>query len=206
MALQVIGPGFGRTATNTLKTALETLGFGPCHHMFEIVEQPGLLAPWDRLVSGKSVDWQDVFADFNSQTDWPGAAYWRDLIVAFPEAKVVVTLRDPDSWYDSFQNTIRGAIDNTGSHETEHMNAVTKMGSIVVKDGVFGGNISDKTHMIDTYNAHLAEIKATVAEDRLLMFSPSEGWAPLCAFLGCPVPDEPFPFTNSRKDFEEKVV
>ena len=106
MPLEVIGPGFGRTGTNSLKIALEQLGFGPCHHMFEVRDNPERLADWEKAARGEKVDWDHVFRGYRSQVDWPGARYWRELVRHYPTAKVVLSVRDPDEWFDSVQATI----------------------------------------------------------------------------------------------------
>ena len=108
MSLDVIGPGFGRTGTASLKRALEILGLGPCHHMEECFAHPEQAAYWQDLLAGKSVDWDRVFAGFKSQVDWPGAHYWRELIAAYPDAKVVLSVRPEESWWKSCMTTTHG--------------------------------------------------------------------------------------------------
>ena len=106
MALDVIGSGFGRTGTKSLKAALERLGYGPCHHMHEIVENPAQVAHWQALAAGQSVDWDQVFAGYRSQVDWPGAHVWRELAEAFPGAEVIHSVRPEAQWWASFNKTI----------------------------------------------------------------------------------------------------
>lgn len=105
MTLEIIGAGFGRTGTNSLKLALEQLGFGPCHHMFELRDHPELVPDWEAAANGQKMDWQQVFSNYRSQVDWPGARYWRELAFAFPDAKVILSIRDPNEWFDSVQAT-----------------------------------------------------------------------------------------------------
>ncbi len=128
MPLKIIGPGFGRTGTNSLKLALEHLGFGPCHHMFEVRDNPELLADWEAAARGEPVDWDKVFRGYRSQVDWPGARYWRELAQHFPEAKVILSVRDPDAWFDSVQATIAPFIAARGKHPSPHVNAIAEMG------------------------------------------------------------------------------
>lgn len=104
--LNVIGAGFGRTGTTSLKVALEHLGFGPCFHMYELLAKPELMDDWIRLADGETVPWDQVFAGYSSTVDWPGTSYWRELVDAHPEAKVILTDRDADRWYESTYNTI----------------------------------------------------------------------------------------------------
>ncbi len=106
MTLAIIGSGFGRTGTMSTKIALEQLGFGPCHHMIEVIENPAQPAHWKAIAAGTPVDWPQVFNGYNSQVDWPGAAVWRETSIAFPDAKVVHTARQEDEWWKSFSVTI----------------------------------------------------------------------------------------------------
>jgi Sulfotransferase domain len=95
MALRVIGAGFGRTGTHSLKLALEQLGFAPCHHMYEVRAHPEQLAFWQAAARGELPDWDEVFAGFAAQVDWPGARFWRELAEHFPHAKVILSVRRP---------------------------------------------------------------------------------------------------------------
>lgn len=106
MALEVIGAGFGRTGTNSLKLALERLGFGPCHHMFEVRDNPEQLPAWQAVARGKGADWDAMFKGYRAQVDWPGAAYWKQLSDHYPDAEVILSVRDPDVWFDTVQSTI----------------------------------------------------------------------------------------------------
>jgi hypothetical protein len=106
MSLTVIGSGFGRTGTASLKCALEILGFGPCHHMEEVMENPEQVAHWQALVAGKPVHWGDVFKGYRAQVDWPGAHVWRELAAVYPDAKIIHSVRPEDAWWKSFSATI----------------------------------------------------------------------------------------------------
>src|ERR1700761_9233565 len=106
MSLQVIGAGFGRTGTMTLKTALEQLGLGPCHHMYEVILHPEQAPFWERATRGENVDWEEVFANYRSSCDWPSCAFYKELAERYPQAKVILTLRDPKAWFKSVSNTI----------------------------------------------------------------------------------------------------
>ena len=204
MALEIIGAGFGRTGTNSLKLALEQLGFGPCHHMFEVRENPALLPDWEAAANGQTVDWHQVFSGYRSQVDWPGARYWRELAATFPGAKVILSVREPNGWFDSVQATIAPVMEARGSHETAHMNALAEMAYKTIVVPIFEGRISEREHAIRIFEAHIAEVQATIPADRLLTFDVTEGWRPLCAFLDVDVPDTPFPKTNSSKEFVER--
>jgi hypothetical protein len=204
MPLEIIGPGFGRTGTSSLKIALEHLGFGPCHHMFEVRDNPDLLPDWEAAARGESVDWDKVFSRYRSQVDWPGARYWRELVRHFPEAKVILTVRDPDAWFDSVQATITPFIAARGTHPSPHVNAIAEMAYRTIVAPVFQDRLSDRDHATRVFREHIAEVQAEIPAHRLLTFDLREGWPPLCNFLGVEVPDIPFPKTNSPKEFVDK--
>jgi hypothetical protein len=206
MTLEIIGPGFGRTGTNSLKLALEHLGFGPCHHMFEIIKNPELLADWQAAARGERVDWNKVFSGYRSQVDWPGARYWRELVQWFPDAKVILSVRDPDEWFDSVQATIAPLMMAHGSHPSPHLNAVTEMAYQTVVAQVFNGRISDRPYATHIFKEHNAEVQRTVASDRLLVFDTKEGWGPLCDFLGVEMPAIPFPKTNTSAELKQRLA
>ena len=204
MPLEIIGPGFGRTGTNSLKLALEYLGFGPCHHMFEVRDNPELLPDWQAAARGETVDWDQVFRGYRSQVDWPGARYRRELVRHFPDAKVILSVRDPDAWFDSVQATIAPFIAARGTHPSPHVNAIAEMGYQTVVAQVFDNRMSERGQATRVFREHIAEVQSEIPADRLLTFDLREGWQPLCAFLEVEVPDTPFPRTNSSKEFVDE--
>ncbi|HJW40481.1 MAG TPA: sulfotransferase, partial [Rhizomicrobium sp.] len=110
MSLKVIGAGFGRTGTRSLKEALEMLGFGPCHHMVEVFMHPEQVPLWDRAALGEMKNWEEIFAAYNSSCDWPSCSFYKELADFYPDAKVILTLRDPKSWFKSVSSTIMPAM------------------------------------------------------------------------------------------------
>lgn len=204
MPLEIIGAGFGRTGTNSLKLALERLGFGPCHHMFEVRDNPALLPNWEAAARGETVDWDEVFRGYRSQVDWPGARYWRQLAQHFPKAQVILSVRDPDAWFDSVQATIAPFLAARGTHPSPHVNAIAEMGHQAVEVQIFEDRLSDREHATQIFKKHIAEVQSEIPADRLLTFDLRDGWRPLCDFLGVEVPDVPFPKTNSSKAFVEE--
>jgi hypothetical protein len=203
MALDIIGPGFGRTGTSSLKTALEHLGYGPTHHMFEVRDNPAQLPYWQALARGETPNWNDVFAGYRSQCDWPGARYWRELAAFYPDAKVILTIRDPDEWYDSLDATILKLMDQRGRIENPHLSGLVDMGYSLIEIGEFNGHIRDRDYAISVFNKRIADVQAAFPTSRLLTFDVREGWEPLCKFLGCEVPAISFPKLNSSKQFVE---
>lgn len=205
MALDIIGPSFGRTGTNSLRLALIQLGFGPCHHMFEVRENLDAQLPyWERVARGETVEWDTVFAGYRAQVDWPGSRVWRALVDHYPQAKVILSTRSAESWYRSFSKTILPFIRDRESFEDSRYRRIAEMCAVLIDKGVFDGRMDDPTHAQAVFAAHEAEVKATVPANRLLVFNPREGWAPLCAFLGVPVPDEPYPVSNTTEDFQAR--
>ncbi|KIH98809.1 hypothetical protein LP52_11130 [Streptomonospora alba] len=208
--MQVIGVGFGRTGTYSLKSALEHLGYGPCDHMYEIAEHPPRIYRWLDIAMGHSADWDGLFAGYNSAVDWPTAAYWRELADHYPEAKLILTVRDAERWYESTQATVfkRSPLTRPltwlAERQSPALRAFLAMDRMSVEQRVFGGSIHDKRHMISAYKQHIADVQAEIPSDRLLTYNVGEGWEPLCEFLGVPVPDVPFPRKNERSGFSRE--
>ncbi|WP_170351921.1 sulfotransferase family protein [Ruegeria atlantica] len=207
MTLEVIGAGFGRTGTNSLKLALEQLNFGPCHHMFEVRDNPEQLPAWNRAAHGEQADWDAMFHGYRAQVDWPGAAYWRQLSDHYPDAKIILSVRDPDAWFDSIWATI-GPFMTTmrGRHDSDHANAIAEMCSKFIVHGIFDGRMNDRDHAISVFRKHIKKVRDTVPKDRLLVYETGSGWKPLCTFLGVDIPEEPYPHTNSTKQFQDNVA
>ncbi|MCE2392517.1 MAG: sulfotransferase family protein [Proteobacteria bacterium] len=196
MGLRLVGAGFGRTGTLSLKLALETLGVGPCYHMLEVRRNPDHVSLWSRAADGEPVDWDALFAGYAAAVDWPACRFWRELAERYPESRVLLSLRDPEDWYDSVRQTIyrvmKGEVSGIAS---DHLDMVRKL----VLEQTFGGRFEDRAHAIDVFRRHNQEVQEAVAPGRLLVFEASQGWEPLCAFLGRPVPDEPYPRVNTRE-------
>jgi len=196
MGLKVIGAGFGRTGTASLKLALDRLGFGPCYHMTEVLANNGHIELWSRAADG-APDWDRIFKDYRAAVDFPTARYWRELSEHFPDAKVILSTRSPDSWFESAQKTILAP-------QTWAMMAPTPFGAMAEKiiNAYFDYQIHDRETLIRVFREHEASVKAEIAEGRLLVFEAKEGWAPLCEFLGAEVPEEPFPRVNSSEEMQ----
>lgn len=216
--MKVIGAGFGRTGTRALKAALERLGYGPCYHMSEVIDQPYRVRQWLEIGEGAPPDWDKVFAGFQAALDWPAAAYWRELAEHYPDAKIVLSVRDPQQWYDSVSATIfksllaprrplpphRRVIRWLVARRAPDFALYPRMARATIVNRVFDGRIDDRAHAVNVFERHVHEVKTSIAADRLLVFDVREGWAPLCAFLARPVPDEPFPEANERAAFRRK--
>jgi len=202
MTLQVIGAGFGRTGTQSLKVALEELGFGKCYHMTEVIKSPARLKQWTEIMEGGKADWDILFAGYQSGVDWPVSAYYKELMVVYPEAKVILTVRDPERWYESFVSTLYEADKRFNKYFQfiPILDRFFKALNKIIWDDIFQNRLDDQAHMIEVFNKHIEDVKQTVPKERLLIFEAKQGWAPLCAFLGVPVPtDKPFPHVNDAE-------
>jgi len=201
MSLKIIGAGFGRTGTHSLKLALEQLGFAPCYHMVEVFTHPGHSERWEAAARGVPTDWRAFLADYKAGVDWPVCHFWRELAQAFPDAKIVLTERDAEGWYKSISNTIFDFMSRGTAGQTDPLRlAQMSMGKLIVGDQTFG-NRYDKQHVIDVYRHHNETVKREAPKDRLLVYDVPQGWKPLCDFLGVPVPATPFPKVNTTEDF-----
>lgn len=200
MPLKVIGSGFGRTGTMSTKLALEQLGLGPCHHMVEVMQTPEQPPHWDALGAGHPVDWAEVFRDYNSQVDFPGAAVWPEIAAAFPDARIVHTERPEDDWWASFSKTIGKffALRETLDLPPPIAAIFKTMDKIVIQDAIGG---LDRDTAIAAYRRNNARVRETIPAERLLVFSPVDGWDPLCEFLDLPKPKGDFPRSNARDEF-----
>jgi len=219
--LAVIGAGLGRTGTLSLHAALERLGFAPCDHMSENFEHPERFALWleamRRKRAGEPIDWRPLFTGYRATVDWPGVYFWRELVAAHPEAKVILTVRDPERWYDSARATIYAATQaRTATPAARLLYRLVSLANPragnafrtvqeTVWDGTMSGRFEDRDMAIRIFAEHNREVVATVPPERLLVFDVKEGWEPLCAFLGVPVPvGEPFPHLNDAIDFSRR--
>lgn len=201
MALSVIGAGFGRTGTMSLKMALEQLGLGPCHHMEEVFQNPGQLPHWQAAAAGDSVDWDVVLDGYVSAVDWPSAHYWRQIADRYPAAKVVLSARPAEKWWESYSRTIRKILAGRASIEDPYVRDIAEMANSIITEQTFGGASAGKEACIAAYRKRVDDVVSAVPADRLLVFDVTEGWEPLCGFLGRSVPAGDFPRSNSVEEF-----
>ena len=210
--LTVIGAGAARTGTLSLKIALEQLGFGPCDHMYDVIASPDRMRQWLDIARSPELDqaaWDAVLAGYNSTTDWPGAVYWRELAARYPDAKVILTVRDPQTWYDSVFDSIyqvhlhgRDNAAATAAPVNLDVQLIAEMTNTIVWQGLFSDRFSDREHAIGIFERHNAEVRQQIDPARLLVFDVASGWEPLCEFLGVPVPPgRPFPHANDRAEY-----
>lgn len=201
MTLSVIGAGFGRTGTLSLKLALETLGLGPCHHMEEVFTNPAQLPYWQAAIEGRQMNWDQVYAGFASTVDWPGTHYWRDLAEFYPQAKVILSVRPTEVWCKSFSATIRKLLEMKDSIPDEYVRSILDMAYQMIAVETFGDAMHDEVRLRAAFQQRIDEVTASIDSERLLVFDVAEGWEPLCRFLDRPVPDVEFPNINNQEEF-----
>ena len=208
MTLKVIGSGLGRTGTLSLKTALEQLGFNPCHHMKEVGTDPKQIDWFLRASKGEKINWKQVFDQFEAAVDWPAAAYYKVLSEEFPDAKVIMGVRDPEAWYQSVSETIYTVAPNVPGWLKFIFPPAKKWVQMVeqtIWTNELEGRFEDREFAIEFFNRRITEVKQTISPDRLLIHQPQDGWEPLCDFLNVPVPQTPYPWVNEGKEIKRAV-
>lgn len=199
MALEVIGAGLGRTGTLSLKLALEHIGFGKCYHMSEMIAQMRAHVPlWIESAKGNP-RWDTIFEGYHSSTDYPGCMFWRELAAKYPEAKIILTTRDADKWFESVSETVMSPQHRARFEGNPMMAEFFKL-------TVFGdieGRLGDRDKMVEYFNAWNQSVIDETPPERLLVYRTGSGWEPLCEFLGVPVPPEPYPRVNSREEMTQ---
>ena len=201
MTLQVVGAGLGRTGTHSLKAALELLLGGPCYHMVEVFGRPDDIAVWHAAVKGDMPDWNAFLADYRAAVDWPASAFWRELADANPDAVVLLSTRSSsDAWWKSANNTIFNITDLPDATDDLVFPAQKAMALDMFSER-FTADYKDETAAKAAYEAHNADVRASVPADRLIDYRAGDGWEPICERLGLPVPSEPFPHLNTTDEF-----
>jgi hypothetical protein len=215
--MKVIGAGLPRTATLTQKIALEMLGYAPCYHMVNVLSDLSLVPAWQQAFEGQT-DWNAIFGDHQATVDWPGSFFWRELIKAYPEAKVVLSVRPSEAWArsmsqtvwdvvygDSFVHDLSSARTRVDTGWRDYMDLMTAMWekSGLLPSAAAGPDLDELARAFDRYNE---DVQATVPAERLLVWTPSDGWDPLCEFLEVPVPSAPLPRVNDSKMFSDRIV
>jgi len=199
--LRVIGAGLPRTGTTTVKAALETLLGGTCYHMDEAVVRPGDLDRWYRVVDGETSLLPSILGDCAAAVDWPASAYWPELAELYPDALVLLSVRDDAAaWWSSMDVTVMGAFRRVSDRVGDDFFAMLH--------GLWRRSLGELSDDAETamalYDRYLDRVRATVPKDRLLEWNPKDGWAPICEALGVPVPDEPVPHLNTRADWARR--
>ena len=195
MSLCVVGAGLGRTGTSSLQIALERLLGGKCYHMREVFKRPEHIPLWRAAANGEAPDWRRMLSDYRAVVDWPAASFWPELSETFPDALVLLSLRDPESWWHSVSETIFRP-ENYRDRDPDWY----AMWTDIVRHR-FTDRLDDKRACIDAFTRHNEEVRRRIPPERLLEWYPGDGWQPLCRALRVPVPDQPFPHANSKREF-----
>ena len=217
MSLKIIGAGFPRTGTNTLKQSLETLGFKHVYHMKELLVNPERFQYWKTLDETGTTDWDALYDGYDGTVDFPGYPWYKEHMKRYPDAKVILTVRDFDDWYKSVDSTVFRAGPQTPFEKIKMLGKLLfspRARKVVrcikwFKKVFFAerlqGKFGDKDFTRKFWDAHLADVKKHVPKDRLLVYDVREGWGPLCAFLGVPEPAEPLPHLNKKENFKKML-
>jgi hypothetical protein len=199
--MKVIGAGFGRTGTLSLKIALEVLGFGKCYHMKSVIKRPRHIRAWLNAGRGKPIDWDFLFKHFNATVDFPASLFYDELKNKYPDAKVILTIRDPDTWYKSTERTIYkvpSIVPPWFKRIIPPMEQFIIMNELLIWHGLFKNKFSDRKFAIRIFNEHIKNVRRHIPKEDLLIFNVKDGWRPLCDFLGVPIPKNiPFPHVNT---------
>lgn len=208
MAIKVIGAGFGRTGTLSLKHALEQLGFDKSHHMLEVAKSRSQINYWSDIADKKPVDWHQVFEGYQSTTDFPACVYFEELAECYPDAKIVLSVRDEDSWYKSVEQTILPMSTAVPGWLMAIAPPLRRMYAAVDKivwNDTFGGRADDGEHAKAVFRAHNQRVIDSFPEDRVLVFQAKEGWEPLCRFLDVEVPAGSYPHVNDTAEMLQRI-
>jgi hypothetical protein len=201
----------------SLKVALEELGYAPCYHMIEVFAHPEHAPLWQAAWRGEPVDWEGFLGGYEAAVDWPACSFYEELMERYPEAKVILTVRDPERWYESTRSTIyelsmvatRSPLFRLvfGAIRLLRFGRVGRgnMADEIIWDGTFDGKFENRRYAMDVFERHNAQVRRRVPPDRLLVYEVREGWAPLCEFLGVEEPDTPFPHVNDTAEMRRRI-
>jgi len=215
MGLKVIGAGWGRTGTESLKKALEILGFGKCYHMFELIRNGEDIIFWEELNKGNTPDYEKLFEGYQSAVDFPACLYYREFMVQYPEAKVILSYRDAEQWYASARKTIFRPLPKLLIPASRFLGLFNRRIAYLpliyekvmrpMFEVTLEGKANDHDHMIIAYNQWVMDVKRNVPAHKLLVFEASDGWEPLCKFLDVPIPSLPYPHGNDSEEFRRRT-
>ena len=192
-----------------MQIALEKLGFEKCYHMYEIRNDNSKAQAWFDASIKKPVEWNDVFAGYQATVDWPACSFYKELMEKYPNAKVILTVRDPAKWYKSVRDTIyimSNILPWWVCLFSKRSRIMKKMISNVIWDGTFNGRFEQEEYAKTVFLNHIEQVKNSVAEEKLLIYEVTQGWQPLCDFLKLTIPEgEPFPNVNDTNTMKQLI-
>ena len=201
MTLKIVGAGFGRTGTLSMKFALEELGFSACYHMIEVRKNPSHPKLWSEAKNKGNTDWSALFEGYQASVDWPSCNFWREQAKAFPDSKILLTLRDPSAWYESIMTTIYPSSKKFTESKEKKEREFGQWAMEMIWEWVFQDKMDDRSYVIGKFEKHNEQVIKEVPAERLLVFETGEGWEKLCDFLEVPVPANIFPKVNTTEQF-----
>lgn len=199
MSLKVIGAGLGRTGTTSLLVALRQLLGKPCYHMSEVFDSPEHVELWKKATAGDLPEWKDFYRDYGATVDWPSAAFWSELSIAFPESLILLSVRDAESWWNSASETIFQFENIPGADDSKR----SMLESLF--ENKFTIDYRERDKAIAAYEKHNQYVIDNVPAERLLVWEATDGWEPICNALGLDIPEMPFPKVNTRQQWNERV-
>lgn len=203
LSLRVIGAGLGRTGTTSLRDALSTLLGERCYHFEDVIANPAHIPFWRAAIHGELTNWEYIYAGYAATTDWPGAAFWSELLDAYPGAKVLLSLRRSSSeWFESVKDTIDPLMTSDSDRVVDEWHAMTKE----MLESRFVGVPFDRREAEEAYERHNALVRTSVPVDQLIEWMPGDGWVPLCEGLEVGVPRARFPHVNTKEEFRESLA
>jgi hypothetical protein len=217
MSIKIIGAGFPRTGTNTLKAALETLGFSKTYHMKELLVHPENLHYWLTLEQTGTTNWDELYHGYVATVDFPAYPWYQEHLKRYPDARVILTVRPFEKWYASIGSTIWKAGPQTLPQKLAMMSKLlvnprlrkvikcVKFAKRMIFQVELQGKFEDKAFAEKVFNDHIEKVKATVPPEKLLIYDVTEGWGPLCSFLGVPEPQGELPHLNKKENFREML-
>lgn len=218
MPIKIVGAGFPRTGTNTLKQALEQLGYSKTYHFKEMIANPTDLQYWLTLEQTGTTNWDALYDGFEASVDLPAYPWYMEHMEKYPDAKVILTVRPFDKWYDSLYNTIYQAGPRTLPEKLVMLSKLlfnprlramikcVKFAKRRIFEVELQGKFEDKAFAEKVFNDHIEKVKATVPADKLLVYDVRDGWGPLCKFLGVPEPAEALPHLNKKENFKTMLA
>ena len=211
--MRLIGAGLPRTATLSQKVALELLGVGPCYHMVDVLGDLGRAQDWVDALAGNA-RWDEIFAGYQSTVDWPGSYHYRELREAYPDAKLLLSVRSAESWArsmtetigdlfygDSLMHDLSSARTHVDSAWKEYLDLMAEMWD---RSGLLPRGGADEAYLASAFERYNAQVQDDF--DDVVVWSPADGWEPICELLELPVPDAPFPQVNDSAMFADRIV